>query len=1038
MSLLDDFIESSQQEYDPQLRPLPELPPDVPLNGHAAPLASKSKQQAIRSVASTHFHLDQVQFHLPALLTSMVVSNNILIVVLSNHRLLRVDLDDPLDVAEIEWTVRPSDGKLIGLHLDPTGRHLLLCTEHGETYYLFHTWKKTKPLTRLRGMPITAVAWNQQASTSQTSTQEILLGTQQGQLYETWLDPTDEFFKKEERYVHLVYTLPVPDIPPPHAHDHARITGLHVDRIANTANYHVLATTSTRLYQFLGRAAPSNPAAHEAGAAMFAPLFAQYANPNFHELPGAIHASSLALYTAATSSTARTLCLFAWSSAPGIYQGQLDLASEHTTTDDIIENSQLIPYPLSELEDGSMQASPDTPRAMALSAFHVILLYDRRVKVLNYVNQKTVFEETLPLGPGEKMLGLTADTRYHTYWLYTTTAIYELVVQHEDSDVWRLFLAKRDFDRALAHCKDPAHTNQVHIAMADHHFATMDYTMAARLYAKTNVTFEQVVLRFMAKKEKDALRLYLLTKLRQLDSKARTQKCILATWLVEIYLAKINEFKELASSVAYTSTYYDGTMAPKGQTALAFYQEQEQHVKDEFDEFLHEHQAHLHRATVYKLISSHGHTTELIYYATLLNDNDKVISYWIEQREYTKALDVLGKQSNLDLFYKHSPPLMEHVPRETVDIWMLHDDLNPRLLIPSLLRYDHRSWKDRASQHQTIRYLSHVVNKLHNTDPAVHNALLTLYATQATRDETALLSFLKNEGRDMYYNPDYALRLCNQFGRSQSCIYLYSAMGFYEEAVHQALRLGDLDVARTHADKPFDDDDLAKKLWLAIAKYVIQEKHDIKTAMEYVKQSNVLKIEDILPYFPDYILIDDFKDDIYKALEDYNSHIGTLKSDMDDATKNAQLIRVDVRQLKSRSTQVDHLATCCLCSLPLLTRQFYVFPCDHQYHMDCLINKITKFLPMRQLRRLASLQEQLAKDIRLQNKLQYATRKDWSVEDERLTYERISTRIGQLKAELDDIVAEECVYCGDIMIDTIDQPFLSVVDDAHVIHDWAL
>jgi len=29
--------------------------------------------------------------------------------------------------------------------------------------------------------------------------------------------------------------------------------------------------------------------------------------------------------------------------------------------------------------------------------------------------------------------------------------------------------------------------------------------------------------------------------------------------------------------------------------------------------------------------------------------------------------------------------------------------------------------------------------------------------------------------------------------------------------------------------------------------------------MEFLKQSDLLKIEDILPFFPDFVLIDDFK-----------------------------------------------------------------------------------------------------------------------------------------------------------------------------------
>lgn len=68
-----------------------------------------------------------------------------------------------------------------------------------------------------------------------------------------------------------------------------------------------------------------------------------------------------------------------------------------------------------------------------------------------------------------------------------------------------------------------------------------------------------------------------------------------------------------------------------------------------------------------------------------------------------------------------------------------------------------------------------------------------------------------------------------------------------------------MELARINADKPEDDDLLRKKLWLNIAKHIVQENKDIKSALEFLKQSNLLKIEDILPFFPDFVLIDDFK-----------------------------------------------------------------------------------------------------------------------------------------------------------------------------------
>jgi hypothetical protein len=54
-------------------------------------------------------------------------------------------------------------------------------------------------------------------------------------------------------------------------------------------------------------------------------------------------------------------------------------------------------------------------------------------------------------------------------------------------------------------------------------------------------------------------------------------------------------------------------------------------------------------------------------------------------------------------------------------------------------------------------------------------------------------------------------------------------MGMFENSVDLALLKGDLELAKINADKPDDDRSLKKKLWLKIAKYVVQDKQDLKT-----------------------------------------------------------------------------------------------------------------------------------------------------------------------------------------------------------------
>ena len=51
------------------------------------------------------------------------------------------------------------------------------------------------------------------------------------------------------------------------------------------------------------------------------------------------------------------------------------------------------------------------------------------------------------------------------------------------------------------------------------------------------------------------------------------------------------------------------------------------------------------------------------------------------------------------------------------------------------------------------------------------------------------------------------------------------------------------------------------------AKHVVREKDDIQQAMQFLQECELLKIEDILPFFSDFVTIDHFKDAICTSLQ---------------------------------------------------------------------------------------------------------------------------------------------------------------------------
>ena len=185
------------------------------------------------------------------------------------------------------------------------------------------------------------------------------------------------------------------------------------------------------------------------------------------------------------------------------------------------------------------------------------------------------------------------------------------------------------------------------------------------------------------------------------------------------------------------------------------------------------------------------------------------------------------------MYYRFASILMRHAPKETVDSWLRQTSLSPRRLIPALLQEQHRRPNISVKQNHAIRYLTHVIYQQGSTDTTICNLLLTLYATEPDHNDESLLRFLMSCPDDPmterpYYDLDYALRLCTLHNRIQPCVHIYSKMGLYESSVDLALEKGDLELAKVNADRPEDDETLRKKLWLKIAKYVVQEQKDIK------------------------------------------------------------------------------------------------------------------------------------------------------------------------------------------------------------------
>ncbi|KAJ2780718.1 tethering complex subunit [Coemansia javaensis] len=991
------------------------------------------------------FSLDRVQFQVPSRVIALAVANDVLVLVIEGAKILRIKLQEAHNIIEADIPLSPASLRACSAFLDPTGRHLLLSTPQGESFYYHEGWDHAKPLARFRGMEITAVAWNSAAwAAANSSTRTVLLGSHDGKIYETELRPADARAKRCDAPARCVAELPVRE----------RVTGIAMEAFPQRRKQHlVLIATGTRMYQVVG-AADLESRSDDRAAVFEAMLRDGLASPNYQEIPGMPGPGALTVHHRETQAGGRTLVLatdFAWLTSMGVFFGRLTFGAQEAG-DSVVENAALIPYPAQAAADANGDAAhPEQPGALAMTEFHILLQYSDRICALNTVNSKLAYEQPVAPGDGgETLQGLTVDESKRTCWLHSPTSIYELVVTDEDRDVWGICLARRQFEKALEHCYNEAQRDTVLRAQAEHLFAAGDFVRAAQCLARTSVRFEEAVLRLLDTKDGAAVRAYLQSKLATLRRQDRTQSTLLVMWLIELYLGAIGTADATAAAAAAAATAAAGPAAQDAEPpsepssgssspgASGASEREKAALQRELYALVAEHGESVDPATAYRLAESHGQRDFWLHYASLRGDYDRIVEYWVEREEYRRAIEILGHYGTPEMFYRHAPLLMSAEPAALVDILMRQPNLAPRKLILALMRYD-QGVLGRGVADQPLRYLRFCIQKQMCRDPVVYNYYLTLLAKDsAAEDESELMDFLTTYGKDMLYDPDYALRMCKRYGRIQSCVHLYSLLKLYEDAVELALSRGDIELAQIHAERP-DDDTLCKRLWLKIARHVIQAEEPASRVMDLVRRSNRLGVEDILPFFPDFTRVDDFKEDICTALEDYEAQIQDLRSEMDESARTAEAMQRDMAGLKGRFAILSTEETCQACSQPLWTRQFYVFPCQHSFHGDCLTRRVAGACNRVQRRRIQELQAQIVditkqrRQIRLTPLVGRAKAGAAAESDEHL-----EQQLRRARQQLDALVAGECVLCGEAMIKSISEPFVDEDPSPGAEDSWSI
>lgn len=196
--------------------------------------------------------------------------------------------------------------QICDIFIDPTGRHCLATlgvldnpTSEPTPYEnVYFTSKKPHQLIKLRGFVITSVGWNLQMSAADTSTGNILIGTGDGKIFETQLQPDDRLLSSKEVFIKQVADISLLNRSGNEAttlegnilssdSESTSICAINWFR-SSSHQYCIFVSTRKMLYCYVG-----NTIANEGGVPYLSHVFQSPVSKHYKEMPGYIHQTKL-------------------------------------------------------------------------------------------------------------------------------------------------------------------------------------------------------------------------------------------------------------------------------------------------------------------------------------------------------------------------------------------------------------------------------------------------------------------------------------------------------------------------------------------------------------------------------------------------------------------------------------------------------------------------------------------------------------------------------------------------------------------------
>lgn len=714
------------------------------------------------------------------------------------------------------------------------------------------------------------------------------------------------------------------------------------------------------------------------------------------------------------------------------------------STNAFIDNFLLTPYEMRK-QDQKIQSMPKT---VAHSSNHIFYLFEDNLSAISKISSNLVFKYE------DAFKDIVYDNFRNVLLIRSNNQLYQMPLEKEKMIIWQDYIEIGECDNALDFARRTNHKylKEIYKMVADISYEEGDYLKSAEEFAYSNESFELVCFKLLHTNQYPALKEYLswLLDIRIPDDKQHA-KCLVGTLLVELMINVINTIKD------------------------------PEHLSNELGKLmtcLNQKKTYLEKSTIYELLLQCGLIDEYLEFAENIGDYETVVLHLINSDQIKLALEKMDyyitkfQYSFSSILNKYTQLFIKENVKATIEILKkvsLKFEIDSNQLICGMLSVD------KSQVDNMCEYLQSLIEESNSKDTIVHN--LYLYFLSKTNDsklKTACIDYLEKHlenyisVRDIAPEPlkeipfeiEYALKVFTEAKYYEAQALVLSMKDKYKEAVKLALQNELLPIAMFIAKAIFNTK-LKKELWLEIFKDQIKKAEEsvlqsginfsgenknakVQSALDIIGKSGVLTIEDVLIHMVDNIKIQEFKDQIAKCIEHYETEVKEIKQNISSYNNTAENIKTDLALVKKKAIDVQfNCCQCDICQRDIKLDKIIIFTCGHMFDAKCMMGVITKlagFLPSaieknRAIQKLKQQIEQIENKNEMKIQSGEENKKDKKSEIKgqmiqnkqnivrvALSYDE-AKRVEELKSKINKILIEECVRCGNMILESVFYPF---------------